>query len=325
MNRFPAFPLTLLAILLALPVVASSADEVTHWLQRVNHALTQLNYDGTFIHSSGDDIESMRIIHSYDSKQGERERLIATSGFTRELISDSNQMICFLPDDPELVVEMAAPMKPLPLRIMSVNTRLNQFYKVEEAGYDRIAGIRARKLVINPRDEYRYGYILWLAEENDFPLRAVLFSESDMELGYMKFTHLEWPDRIDESMFQPQTQGSDFTGHRLDRQSTTAERSTHISWEGLPAGFTPMKTRRFANTTHAGEVEQIILGDGLATVSVFIEAIDDNLQILSPVERLGTAHARVSLRDGKRITVIGEVPGVTVDRVLDVVTDNGND
>jgi len=67
------------------------------------------------------------------------------------------------------------------------------------------------------------------------------------------------------------------------------------------------------------EVRQVILGDGLATISIFLARVGDSRSPRKPWEgymRSGAVQALADERQGWQITVVGEVPRHTLEYLL---------
>ena len=58
---------------------AVAAEDAFQWLDRMSAAMSQMNYQGTFVYVRGDDVETVRITHVVD-EHGSRERLVSVSG-----------------------------------------------------------------------------------------------------------------------------------------------------------------------------------------------------------------------------------------------------
>jgi sigma-E factor negative regulatory protein RseB len=82
----------------------SPADAPAQWLERMNHALTTRNYDGTFSHWQGGRVEMLRIIHRVQDGTVS-ERLASLDGSGREFIRTGANLACYLPDKRTVVVE----------------------------------------------------------------------------------------------------------------------------------------------------------------------------------------------------------------------------
>ena len=92
-------------LVLALTLVGvASADEPAKWLERMNHALTTLNYDGTFAHWEGGKVEMLRIIHRLENGTVS-ERLVSLDGSGREFVRTGPSLTCYLPDRHVVLVE----------------------------------------------------------------------------------------------------------------------------------------------------------------------------------------------------------------------------
>lgn len=89
-----------LAAAVSLLVAASALAEpdARDWLERMSAAMSQMDYQGTFVYVQGDDVVTMRITHVAD-EAGVRERLVSMSGAPREIIRDSNGVRWVLGDD----------------------------------------------------------------------------------------------------------------------------------------------------------------------------------------------------------------------------------
>ena len=64
--------------------LADSNREPRDWLERMSTAMSQMDYQGTFVYVQGDDVVTMRITHVADD-EGVRERLVSMSGAAREV------------------------------------------------------------------------------------------------------------------------------------------------------------------------------------------------------------------------------------------------
>src|SRR3990167_7455154 len=78
-------------------VRADSADG-REWLDKMSRAINETSFEGTFVYLHGDQLETIRILHSVDEKGQERERLVSLTGTAREVIRDGSKVTCILPD-----------------------------------------------------------------------------------------------------------------------------------------------------------------------------------------------------------------------------------
>src|SRR5690348_13157773 len=139
---------------------AAIAEEPAKWLQRMNNALTTHNYDGTFTHWHGGRVETLRIIHRV--KDGVvSERLVSLDGSGREFIRTGSNLTCYLPDKRQALVEQRPPQEPL-VGFPAVNDQTASLYDIREVGRTRYNRRDTHVITVSPKDEYRYGYRLWI-------------------------------------------------------------------------------------------------------------------------------------------------------------------
>ncbi len=121
-----------LALALALAGVAY-ADEPAKWLERMNHALTTLNYDGTFSHWEGGKVEMLRIIH----RVAGRHRLRA-AGVPRRLGAGVHphrrQPRLLSSRQAHVLVERTPAKASLLSGFPAINQQTARFYDIDEVG-----------------------------------------------------------------------------------------------------------------------------------------------------------------------------------------------
>jgi sigma-E factor negative regulatory protein RseB len=84
----------------------------------------------------------------------------------------------------------------------------------------------------------------------------------------------------------------------------------------VPAGFELTRTIMRVSPMRASVVEHYVYSDGLASVSVFVEAIEKGSSVrINGVNTMGAVHAFGREMNGHQITVVGEVPSQTVDLI----------
>lgn len=308
--------LTLFALLLPLGAAASAIpDEARDWLQRMVHAVKELNYEGIFVYAHGNQLEAMRIVHGADG-DGEHERMISLNGAAREILRDDNVLTCILPDNRSVVVEKSRPKRFVPERLLDLDEGLNQLYEFRVQGSDRVAGRMARLVVIQPRDGFRYGYRLWLDEDSGMLLKSDLINTDGRILEQMMFTNLELRDRIDRQQLAPSISGKGFKWFRPKENEAEPHKDAK-EWKvtDLPKGFHMSMRAEHGMPMSRMPVEHLMYTDGLASVSVYIEHKGMVEDALNGPSRMGAVNAYGVLVAGHQATVVGEVPRETVEMI----------
>jgi sigma-E factor negative regulatory protein RseB len=305
----------LLGLLLVLPVstpAAQTPDGARVWLDKMDQAVDQLNYDGTFIYQHDDQLEAVRILHQSDPN-GERERLISLNGAAREVIQKGGEMTCYMPDQKQVMVGRSLPRKPFPLDLPDDTSQLTKHYNLVLGPAERMAGHETRVVTITPRDAYRYGYRLWLEAQNGMPLKSDLLDERGAAVEQMMFTNIEFLPKIPEENLQTGLNSSGFTWHRDgDEAGETPMGKSDWQVTRLPDGFMLIHHSRHPLPDSKDVAEHLVYSDALASLSVYIEQAGDDKKMLNGVSRMGAANAYGALVDGFHVTVVGEVPAATV-------------
>lgn len=291
---------------------AAELTEPQVWLERMSQALRTLNFDGTFVYMHDDQMHAMRIIQSADGR-GKAERLVSLTGHRREVIRNADLVTCILPDSKSVVVEPSRPNRGFPMIMPTRLDRLENHYAFEALGEDRVAGRQARKFGIKPRDEFRYGYVLWLDAENHLLLKAHLLNEAGKPVEQFMFTSIEVMDHVPPSLMQPSVSGKEFAWHR-QKGNQADSRPEHSPWRvvKLPEGFNLEVHRKNFLSTSMMPVEHMVFTDGLSSVSVFIEEQSLEHDPIVGRSRMGAVNAYSRVLADHQVTVVGEVPAATV-------------
>ena len=316
---------TLLATLTAGTVAPQAADdmsEVRGLLDRMVRASRSLDYIGTFVYRNGSMIESMKIIHRADVN-GSRERLVALSGAAREVIRDGQQVIYILPDDRTVVVARRRSGGLYPSTAfepeVAIGSDIAEFYYLTSDGVERVADREATVIDIRPKDGYRYGFRLAVDRETGLLLKSELLDNDMTTLEQIVYTHLELPESIPDDALKPRISDAGFARYEADAAtgveggSIARPQEWTIGW--LPEGFR-MVDESYRPIQSGGDfVDHRVYSDGLASMSIFIEQeleIGDRLEGLSSV---GAVNALSRMIDEYQLSVVGEVPGMTVEKI----------
>ncbi|HLA71227.1 MAG TPA: MucB/RseB C-terminal domain-containing protein [Steroidobacteraceae bacterium] len=305
----------LAALTLLIGVGIAFGAEPKEWLERMNHALTTRNYIGVFTHNHGGRVETLRIIHRV--RGGDvSERLLSLDGPGREFIRQGNELTCYFPDTRTVLVERRAPDGALLGAIPSIDEGDALVYEIRGGERERLLGRTTRVVALHPRDEYRYGYRLWIDEQTSMPLKTQLCDRSGQVIEQIVFSNIDLPERIPDSMFKPQVDASTYRWLRAER-AVVASNATPALWEamGLPPGFR-MATRSAQAMPGSSEpVAHLVYTDGIASVSVFVEPRKPNSAGAEGPARVGSSSAYSTVVDGHQVTAVGEVPPSTVELI----------
>jgi len=305
------------ALLLGLASSATLAQAQTDpriWLERMSTAVDSVSYIGTFVHITGDETETMRVIHRVDGNDVS-ERLVSLGGSGREVLRTNEETKCILQAERSVLIDKHAARTPVPLHAaLPRNTAdLEHYYEFVDHGEDRVAERAAHVVEVRPRDTFRFGYRLWLDDQTAIPLQSVRITADGKTVERVVFTEISFPAHIDDSQLASTISDEGFT--RQVRDTTAASPPGEVGWEAgdLPDGFHLSATD---NEDEKADGEHLVYSDGLTSVSVFIESLRDT-KPMHGFRMVGGSSAFSTTKGGFQVTVVGEVPEPTARRIGD--------
>lgn len=304
---------------LACPLIASAATEsAQEWLLRMHKALATRSYAGTVVYLGSQEPVTYNILVCGDGIA----KLTAMSGPAREIIRDSDLAVRRRADGATMVVDgIAGAGSPLPFPPASqIDLSELDYYQPSFAGWDRVAGVRTRVLALVPRDRWRYGYRLWIGEDSGLPLRSELVNDNGRVLAQAFFTRLEMltaaaaREKIGAKSISLLEQ-AERSESKDTRGACSGEGIGHIELNDLPPGFHLLSTVCERAPGAATPVTHLLIGDGLATVSIFLAPHRPRSATLIGGTALGSVHAVGRLAQGFSVTAMGDAPFPTVSRI----------
>jgi sigma-E factor negative regulatory protein RseB len=305
-----------MGLLTAQLAVATQAAQLSAraWLNRMDKALQQINYEGTFVYLHDNRVDTMQITHRADGRGGV-ERLLSLNGSPREIIRKHHSLTCILPDSRSVVVEKHHAAHPFPGPLTNTDTDVLQSdYTFKTGGKARVAGHECQIVAIQPKDQYRYGYRLWLDENTGIPAKSTLIGKHGHVIEEVMFTRLKFPAKIPDSALKPSIDHKGYTWSIQGERSIPHDPHAVAQWRvtRLPPGFS-LSLNEFQHVAGArAPVRHMVFTDGLASVSVFAEPADSRQPQLHGLSRMGAVNAYGRVLDGHQITVVGEVPAKSV-------------
>ena len=304
------------AFLLALwaGLAQAQSAETLGWLRKIHDATQKLSYTGTFVYQHGARSESSRITRYVDSR-GDIERLEALDGVPREIVRTRDTVKCYLPDLRVVKVDRRTADRSFPALLPERLGALAAHYDIRLGETRRIAGFDCQAVVLTPRDNLRYGYRLYADAGSGMLLRAVTIDASGESVEQFSFTHLAIGN-VTREMVKPRHAA------RAWRVEDAAASPARLAGWGLSSelpGFRKVfeLKRRMGQSKPVG---QVVYSDGLAAVSVFIEPLQEGRDpVRSGLASMGALHVYTREVANHRVTVVGEAPAASVQRIANAV------
>jgi sigma-E factor negative regulatory protein RseB len=214
---------------------------------------------------------------------------------------------------------------------------VSDFYRIEALPATHVLGRPARVIAVNPKDQFRFGYRLWLDEKTAMPLKTQLCDSRGQVIEQIFFARLDMPENIPDGDLAPavRTEGMRWVRQGPSPDSASAALAAYRASQ-LPPGF--RLTVQGAQTLGGASApaSHLVYSDGVATVSVFVEeqpataagaaiapgAATAPGAALAPAQpepplqglaRVGSGYAFSTIVQGHQVTAVGEVPAQTVE------------
>ena len=315
--------ITGLLIVFSLTTANAMTNEARDWVMRMLQAGQSLNYKGNMIGIRGTNVELMGIVHKIDG-DGEQERIFSLNGFPREIIRKSGELICYLPDkNMGLQSKLFKDQRFFPAFTDSEIVKLDDYYSFELGQVDRIVGRDTQVIKIDPKDEYRYGYQLWIDKETGLLLQSACVDHEGTALERYMFTEVEINIPIDESELEPSAQAkAGLNWIQADAPEPKDETEMSCKLENLPMGYELVHSMIKPASDSQNMMSQYVFSDGLSNFSLFVEHMyDPDDMKMDGAYQLGVVNVYSRVIGDNRITLMGEVPQVTAKTVAMAVSE----
>ena len=301
------------AVLLCAIATAAHAQspESLAWLKKIQEATRNLSYTGTFVYQQGKQSETSRITRLASA---DVEKLEVLDGLPRELVRSKDTVRCYLPQAKVVKVDQRTPDRTFPALLPERINALAQHYDIALGETRRIGGFECQSVKLTPKDDLRYGYHLYADRASGMLIGAVTVDSTGNAIEQFMFTQLSIGN-VTPDMVKPRQNGA---GWRVeDAQATPA---TLTGWTLKPdvPGF--QKVVELKRRMESKPVGQVVFSDGLAAVSVFIEPLDARRDPpRTGLASLGAIHIYTREVANHMVTVVGEAPAASVQRIANAV------
>ncbi|MFC5076513.1 Sigma-E factor regulatory protein RseB precursor [Vibrio thalassae] len=306
----------LLFSLLGTQAFAEEESSAEALLLQMNDASQQLNYELSYILIKKNSIEPLLYRHAKNDSQ-QLAHLVYLSGPVREVIRRGNEVSYIEPGVDPFTIEsgkMVAPLMPL---LNSDVKQLREYYDYVRVGRAREAGAPTQVFRVVPKDGLRYSYVLWVDEKSKLPLRADLLDRDGEILEQYRVISYAVNDHIATMLSS------------LDEVQLPAVLSLpkgnieqtfwHVGW--VPNGFKPKDLNRYRMLATEDVVESQMFSDGLFSFSVYISERDSH-SLKGQLIRQGRRTVHSIVLNDKQISVVGDIPPATAQRIAQSVTLN---
>lgn len=310
-----AQPLSVSPAVLPQPAAPESKN-LNDWLLRMHEASKNRAYIGTYVVSTGGQMQSAKIWHVCDAGQ-QMERIETLTGAPRSTFRHNDKLVTFLPEQKLVRLEKRGVSSMFPELVQSLDNRIAEFYKLKTEGIERIAGLDSDVALLLPKDNLRFGYRVWTEQKKGLIVKLQTLDADGKVLEQAAFSELQLdaPVKMDKLL---QLMGRT-DGYKVEQPVLVKTTASTEGWElkAPVAGFKPMSCykRPTATTQIASsndESMQWVFSDGLASVSLFVEPFDRQRHGKESSLSMGATHTMTRQLGSFWLTAMGEVPMATL-------------
>jgi sigma-E factor negative regulatory protein RseB len=302
-----------LAVVVALSagVARAQSPEALDWLRKIHDATQKLSYSGTFVYQNGGRSETSKITRYVDAA-GDIEKLEVMDGVPREIIRTRDTLRCYLPESKVVKVDRRSGERGFPALLPERVSALARHYDISLGETRRIAGFDCRAVVLTPKDNLRYGYRLYADAASGMLLKAITFDSAGQDVEQFMFTQLTLGN-VSRDRVKPRYAAGSW---RIEDAAAAPAQLAGWSLSAELPGF--RKVTELKRRLESKPVGQVVYSDGLAAVSVFIEPLEGRSSPTG-LASMGAIHIYTREVADHRVTVVGEAPAVSVQRIADAV------
>lgn len=301
-------------LLLSIGIVSARESELKgqQVLEKMNHAMEVLNYQGTVAFLKNGKLEPMKYVHAAD-KGVQQERLTSLNSPLREIVRDAGKVSCLFKETQRMIVDHRPFERSFLVDVPKNLDEMGDIYQFEMVGEENIAMLPSYVVAIQPKDNARYPRKIWIEKKQFLPLKVVLYDNSGVPLEQVVFTEIEVKDVLPfvDKKFSDDAR---LAQHIHQLQSQTSEQATFILPE-LPKGFREVFFTRKPMRNSEQPVDHLLLSDGFTSVSIYMEKKSAAME--SGLQSVGAVNSFSRTINKYQLTVMGEVPAETVKTIAE--------
>ena len=274
-------------------------------LQNMQTAMASLNYEGTVAILKNAQLDTLRYFHSVQ-KGVEQERLLSLNSPLREVIRDNDKVSCLFKASQQIIVDHKPVNRSFLLDLPKALPALAATYEfvIEEDAQVALQAVDV--LMLKPLDQYRYARKFSIAKQTHLPLKIEVQDFTGETLEQVIFTEL----RVVEPLHKAAVDLGDKKIHHIHEFENIGLDNLSVNLKNLPTGFEQRQFTRVHLHPSSKAVEQLLLSDGLSSVSVYLEKSPQNSH--AGLQFAGAVNSLTRVLGDLSITVMGDVPAATV-------------
>jgi len=319
LNNFFMQGLVIGLITLALSFSAQGAEDPWLHLEKASQAARKLSYKGIFLYQNSQDIRSIEITHLNNGEE-EFARMVSLDGQPREALSRGNNMMVFNSNKENVIIQERQGQSLFPAILPPDIESVKAIYTLRFANQERISGREAQIVYLEPKDQFRYLYKLWLDKEFGLILKMSILDHQQKMIEQASFNQIGLFSGQDLNWFKPDVDiHKKYIMNEVPENKASLEKYCTIA--NLPAGYKEVSHVTRTMGTKPQLVHHWVFSDGLSFVSLFVNPIPKDQKSRIGETRVGSSHVHARVMNGNQIMVVGTVPQATIQKISNSIQD----
>jgi sigma-E factor negative regulatory protein RseB len=286
-------------------------------LQNMVTAMAVTNYQGTVVFLKNDKLEAMKYFHTHENNK-EQERLVSLNSPQREIVRNSDEVTCLYKLTQQVIVDRRPYEHSFIVDVPKNLDEMDANYQFEVIGEEDVAMMPSYIVAIQPKDGFRYTRKIWVTKTQFLPMKAVVYDLSGVVLEQVVFTEIEVKkpslDSNTDRVSEPLVSAKQAVAETIGLSGSLAQAAFEIT--AVPQGFKQIFFSRKPLRQSEQPVDHLLLNDGFASVSVYLEtqkaATTTDSHIPEGIHSVGAVNSMSRSLGGSQLTVLGEVPATTI-------------
>jgi sigma-E factor negative regulatory protein RseB len=319
LNNFFMQRLVFGLFLFVLSFYAQSAEDPWLHLEKASQAARKLSYKGIFLYQNLQDVRSIEITHLNNGTE-EFARIVTLDGKPREALSRGNNMVVFNSNKENVMIQKRQNQSLFPAILPADIESVKAIYTLRFSDQERIGGRETQIVYLEPKDEYRYLYKLWLDKEYGLILKMSILDHQQKLIEQASFNQIALFTGQDLNWFKPSVD----THKKYIMDDVPENKVSHEKYctiANLPAGYREVSHVTRTMGSQPQLVHHWIFSDGLSFVSLFVNPIPKGQKSRVGETQVGSSHVYARVMNGNQIMVVGEVPQATIQKISNSIQD----
>ncbi len=283
-------------------------------IERMQRIFHHSNFYLSMVYVTQSSIESFRLTHGWYDGQ-EITHYSSLAGAPVDYLA-KNKTVTFRDNDTPPYSIQGAEFPGLYFSLLNQTVEhLLENYEPVAVGVNRIAGQLTQVVRLSAKSEDKFNFMLWLDKETALPLRVdIVDKRGNIVEQFMAVDYRLLPEKASELQQLAQLKVPDAIAKTDLYHSETKEMRWQLGW--LPDGFSYISRDQHQLFNSKNDVDYFLLSDGVVDISVYISDPDSAVRDREQYANRGATNIfRMSRKDGRMVTLVGEVPINTLKKI----------